>query len=989
MARLGAGGMGEVFLGRSASGRLVAVKVVRAELSDDPDFRGRFRREVDASRRVSAFHTAAVVAADADATPAWMVTEYIPGPSLEEAVRRHGPFPAHALRVIGAGLAEALEAIHSAGLIHRDLKPSNILLAEDGPRVIDFGIARALEGSTVTRTGFMVGSVGFLSPEQLLGETVTAAADVFALGAVLCSAAGLAPFGGGSAQAMLYRVVHTQPDLADLPDELRDTVAACLAKDPAQRPQPMELLHALAAEPSGEWLSPVILASIGERREHAQHLARRTGSGLGAGAFVESPADSPSDFAADSTADSAVDSTVGSTVGPTYGTDAVPAPSPPDADGSLAPASGHSSTDTTAPDPPPGSATPAWAAGVTGIAKRPDATPPRREPPSLPSVPPAPPAPPPGTPAGSPPAGQASSGPGIAAVPSFPAASPPHHTPPGPWPSVYTPHTAADAPPAGTRLDRLPGGRRVWLTAVVVTALAVLAGAGVLVSRLVGDDKSSGATRTSTSTGPSSDGIPPPSRGGTVTVSINADSSTLDPFTARYQAFGDGQRMSALYDPLVVFDPDTGKVTPHLAKSLTSTPDGFTWSLELRPGVRFTDGTPLDADAVQFNWERHADPAVRSAHSNAVRGATMRVVTPTRLDITLPVPDLTFDHLVADELAYIASPTAVRADPAGFGRHPVGAGPFKLESWTPGEKQVFVRNPDYWQGPDKPYLDSLVFTVNAEQPVAPVIGGNADVNFQSADRDLQQARSADLELVPTVNAGGVMLGFNSAVAPFDDPRARKAVALALDAAALARDSGSGAVPTRSVVPPRSPLLAGNPPAQPGPDRTAAQALFDQLAASGKPLSFTVLCGPGEERAMEALKAQLSAYRNVTMRYDVADAARFADTVGKRRFQALWGYEAGADPDTWLFAVTRGGYSGNYLGYRNPTVDKGWDAVRAATTPEAKAAAYTTILQALNDDPPWWLYAQISVFAVQREGALTGLDGAYADGILRWDRVGKS
>ncbi|NUU24095.1 MAG: hypothetical protein HOV68_21725, partial [Streptomycetaceae bacterium] len=566
-----------------------------------------------------------------------------------------------------------------------------------------------------------------------------------------------------------------------------------------------------------------------------------------------------------------------------------------------------------------------------------------------------------------------------------PGASSGPHTPPGAWTPAY--RSGPGTPPGGTRLDRLPGGRRVWLTAVIVTALAVLAGVGVAIVQLVAGDKSSGATRTSNSTGPSPGVVPQP-RGGTVTVSINADSTAHDPFTARYQAFGDGQRMSALYDPLVVFTQATGKVAPHLAKSLTSTPDGFTWSLQLRPGVRFTDGTPLDAEAVKFNWERHADPAVQSAHANAVRGVTLRVVDPTRLDITLPAPDLTFDHLVADELAYIASPTAIRADPAGFARHPVGAGPFKLESWTTGEKQVFVRNPDYWQGPDKPYLDSVVFAVNAEQPVAPVIGGTADVNFQSANHDLQQARSASLELVPTVNTGGVMLGFNSASAPFDDARARKAVALALDASALARDSGAGATPTRSIVPPESPLRAGNPPMQPAPDHARAQALFDQLAAAGKPLSFTVMCGPGEQRTMQAIQTQLSGFRNVTMRYEVAEAARFADAVGKRQFQAMWGYEAGADLDTWLFAISRGGYSGNYLGYRNPAVDAGWDAVRAATTPEAKASAYNAILRGLNDDPAWWLYAQISVFAVQRKDALTGLDGAYADGLLRWDRVGK-
>ncbi|MEU9247130.1 protein kinase [Streptomyces sp. NPDC048385] len=249
LRRLGAGGMGRVYLGRSPGGRAVAVKVVHAELvAGQPEFRSRFRREVEAARKVSGAFTAPVVDADPDAPLPWLVTSYIAGPSLQEAVAERGPLPAPDVLALAAGLAEALTSIHAAGLVHRDLKPSNVLLAEDGPRVIDFGIARSVESATITRAGLMVGSPGFMSPEQVAGREVTGASDVFALGAVLTFAAtGGNPFGDGATPALLYRVVHDEPDIGALTDPaLADLVAHCLAKDPAHRPAPREILTRIA-----------------------------------------------------------------------------------------------------------------------------------------------------------------------------------------------------------------------------------------------------------------------------------------------------------------------------------------------------------------------------------------------------------------------------------------------------------------------------------------------------------------------------------------------------------------------------------------------------------------------------------------------------------------------------------------------------------------------------------------------------------------------
>jgi serine/threonine protein kinase len=241
--------MGRVFLGRSPGGRLVAVKVVHAELVRRPEFRSRFSREVQAARMVSGAFTAAVIDADPDAPLPWLVTSYIAGPSLEQAVAGQGPLQPGAVLALAAGLAEALVSIHSAGLVHRDLKPSNVLLAEDGPRVIDFGIVRTVEADSITRTGHMAGSPGFMSPEQVSGAEVTPASDVFCLGAVLAFAAtGGNPFGDGPTPALLYRVVHNEPDVESIADPaLRTLISECLTKDPADRPTPREIMAGIGA----------------------------------------------------------------------------------------------------------------------------------------------------------------------------------------------------------------------------------------------------------------------------------------------------------------------------------------------------------------------------------------------------------------------------------------------------------------------------------------------------------------------------------------------------------------------------------------------------------------------------------------------------------------------------------------------------------------------------------------------------------------------
>ncbi|WP_435856437.1 serine/threonine-protein kinase [Streptomyces tanashiensis] len=255
--KLGEGGMGTVYLARSRGGRAVAVKVARPELASDPSFRARFRAEVAAARQVGGFHTAQVVDADPEAEAPWLATAYIPGPTLSGLLTAQGPMGEERLRSLGAALAEALEAIHACGLVHRDLKPGNIVMAADGPRVLDFGIARALESTRLTATGNAFGTPGYLAPEQALGEEVTGAADVFALGAVLVAAAGGRPFGEGTPMGLMYRSVYEAPDLAAVPEAMRGIVGRCLAKDPAERPTPDALMDELAAGAASPAVSAV------------------------------------------------------------------------------------------------------------------------------------------------------------------------------------------------------------------------------------------------------------------------------------------------------------------------------------------------------------------------------------------------------------------------------------------------------------------------------------------------------------------------------------------------------------------------------------------------------------------------------------------------------------------------------------------------------------------------------------------------------------
>ena len=262
---LGNGGFGRVYLGQAPDGQRVAVKVIKPDLAEDPEFRARFGREVSAARKVGGKFTARVVDADTDGEELWLATEYISGPTLREAVAVQGPLAESSVLALAAGLAEALDAIHAAGLVHRDLKPDNVLLAYDGPRVIDFGIARVAGASTLTGTGVLMGTLAYMSPEQAIGQAVGPPSDVFSLASVLVFAAtGRGPYGDGTQAELLYRVAHQGPSLDGVPPQVRALVEPCMAADPERRPTTSDLVeHLGGTRPAVGWLRTETIAAHG------------------------------------------------------------------------------------------------------------------------------------------------------------------------------------------------------------------------------------------------------------------------------------------------------------------------------------------------------------------------------------------------------------------------------------------------------------------------------------------------------------------------------------------------------------------------------------------------------------------------------------------------------------------------------------------------------------------------------------------------------
>ncbi|MEU6122105.1 serine/threonine-protein kinase [Streptomyces sp. NPDC047123] len=492
LARLGAGGMGQVYLARSGRGRTVAVKLVRQELAEQDEFRNRFRQEVRAARQVGGAWTAPVLDADTEATIPWVATGYVAGPSLQTVVSHdHGPLPERSVNILGAGLAGALKDIHAAGIVHRDLKPSNVLVTIDGPRVIDFGIARALETVTdggLTRTGALVGSPGFMAPEQVRGDRITPACDVFCLGSVLAYAAsGALPFGTANSgvHALMFRIAQEEPDLTGLPESLVELIGACLRKDPAARPSLDELLARTgAADALGDgrtvdpWLPGALVAQLGR---HAVQLLDS-----------EDPEETPS---------GATGAVAAAAPGSGPGADGPPSPDPAGQgtgpDGSVngrvpgAPTPAADTRDGEATPPPPG---PPGSAPLNHL-------------PTMVSGQAPPPASPPGAPGYGYPQHQQPAAYGYPQYAPHPQQLPPGYGPTPPYgPGSTPPYGPGATPPYGPVPPPEPPRRSSRSTAaLIVVALIVAIGAGGAVYAVMNEDGTDGKgddARNSAGSGP-------------------------------------------------------------------------------------------------------------------------------------------------------------------------------------------------------------------------------------------------------------------------------------------------------------------------------------------------------------------------------------------------------------------------------------------------------------------------------------------------------
>ncbi|QNP64987.1 ABC transporter substrate-binding protein [Streptomyces genisteinicus] len=949
LARLGAGGMGRVYLGRSTSGRMVAVKVVRDELAGEPDFQRRFAREVEAARRVTGFFTAAVVDADPAGSPAWLATAYVPGLPLEEAVRVHGAWPRASLLVLGAGLVEALEAIHAAGLIHRDLKPSNVLLAADGPRVIDFGISIVTEASALTQTGMVIGTPGFMSPEQVMGQSVGPASDVFALGAVLAFAGtGTSPFGTGAAHSVNFRAVYQDPELRGLPPET-EFIRRCLEKDPAQRPTLPELLaefgrllgdtgaHTLAGglPEAMNWLPPAIASAVAGRDGSAPpvpasdpriDLAKRPGEQTPAPRPDPSPTPGPVPDAAP------------------------PPPSPADA------------------SPPPGPA-----AGTT-------------------------PAPWPGTtrPQGEP------------APPSRPPAFPPPSVPPH---LVSGPVTPYPAHPKGPGADGPARARRRRITAIALT-VALVAGGGVtgVVLKMRADDRKEQTQGQGDGKG---DATPAKGfdaavghvvnasdkKGGTLRLVSSQDADSWDPARSYYGWVWNTQRLYTR--TLLTYAPEPGgkglELVPDLAEAEPEvSADGRTYTLTLRSGLTFEDGSPITSADVKYGIERtFAQDLLAGGPTYLVEkldqgqdypgpyrgGATglKSVGTPDDRTIvfTLAEADSQFPYL----LTLGATAPVPRAKDTGkdYGTKPVSSGPYRFDSYEPGRRLVLVRN-ENWDAASDPLRKALpdkvelTVTNDPEAAEARLLAGDADLDAAQTGLSQQAVIKVlgDEKLktdADNPHSGYLrMVTMISKTAPLDNADCRKALVYATgtDNLRSARGGPSFGSLHGNTLPP---TLLGADSYDPFGVAKGKQQLdkaAEALKACGKPDGFTVKAAVRGENVKDvtmatALRNQLKA-AGITLEIEEFDdfggyysAIGSPSTQKKKNIAVLilgWGadYPTGAgflQPLADSRQLRPSGNS-NYAQIEDPRIDELFDKAAAETDPAAAGRIYQEINHRVTD-----------------------------------------
>ncbi|KAB8189650.1 ABC transporter substrate-binding protein [Nonomuraea phyllanthi] len=484
---------------------------------------------------------------------------------------------------------------------------------------------------------------------------------------------------------------------------------------------------------------------------------------------------------------------------------------------------------------------------------------------------------------------------------------------------------------------------------------------------------------------------PAPGKGGAATVVLGVEAVRgLDPAQLfNLTPSGDANRLSAIFGLLFWSDASTGEVNPGLGESLTASGDGKEWTMKLRPGLTFSDGTPLDAEAVRFNYERIADPKTRSPLATLVKGATFEVSDERTLVVKLREGNRAFDRVIATSLAFVGSPAAIEKDPAAFAQQPVGAGPFMLKEWVRDDHMTLTRNPSYYrQG--APLLDTLTFKVIADpaQRVNAVASGQAQAAVTGSDLSfIQRAKGSGLQVAQAPAGGGPMLIFNTARAPFDDPKARKAVVLALDTKEMAQVVDPGSTAPDSLYGASSPFHP-SASAVPAQDVAGAQRLLDELAATGKPLRFTVSMPASGffRRTAEYLQSRLSRLRNIQVEIEVLDNAALDRKVFTNRDFALSAQIVPvADPEPNLYKLLHSDGQTNYMGYHDPEVDAALDRGRDSADEAERREAYATVERLVMADLPVLPYRSQVAYTVH-SSKLTGLT-LQGDGSLLYDRLG--
>lgn len=538
----------------------------------------------------------------------------------------------------------------------------------------------------------------------------------------------------------------------------------------------------------------------------------------------------------------------------------------------------------------------------------------------------------------------------------------------------------------GTRTVTRPNRARGPVQALFVVLAAVVTMAVLAAGCGDDDDTTAGPTN-----GAAPGDAPDDRFGGRLVIADKAEITNFDPTRLSGSSSTGANQAFAVFDALMIDDPETGAVVPQLAEDLT-TDDGITWTLVLRPGVEFTDGTPLDAEAVKFNWERHQDPDRASPNAGAANQiAEMTVVDELTLEVTLSSANAAFPSLLTDRLAFIGSPTALTEDPDGFAANPVGAGPFVLDSWVRDDRMVLVRNDAYWNAP-YPYLDELVFRVIVDGPQRAQTFANdeIDVNRTTAPADVGDAESAGHATVTLNTNLGTVLLLNHAVEPFDDPDVRRAVTLAIDRQVLVDITTEGAAPVMTSLFAEGSRWRLDDLSLRDVDSDAAQAMFDQYEAdNGAPLSFTILAFQNVESQdfAQFVQATLLGY-GVDVSVDVGEAGTNVDQVFGGTYQAIhWSFPAGQDPEPLVYDSFHSESGRNVSNYSNPEVDAALEAGRAEVDFDDRFAAYRTVQQHLiDDDVAVWTYHQVTGYIHHGDVHDIMLSG---DGIVLADRVRKS